>query len=209
MKKRVLEAAAVVAVVAGVAAWSGQDRSQPWSRSDLPLGAPSTPAVAVLSTPSLATAHSPWVSLYAEGQAALNQGDNARAMSLFASALGPAKQAGPEALHQNLDSLALVSYRLGNYAESARYQDQAIQAVLTLPPAQSLPLLGLYETRRAQLLQAVGDTPEALKALGRARQAYAEVYPAGTPPYHDAMNSLAEQHRALGDNEGADRLLES
>ncbi len=203
MKKRVLEVAAVVAVVAGVAAWGGRAVQESWNRPNLTVVSTATPGVA------LASSTSPWSSVYSEGQAALNQGDNAKAMSLFASALGLAKDGGPDALHKTLDSLAVVSYRMGNYAESARYQDQAIQAVLTLPPAQSLPLLGLYETRRAQLLQAVGDTPEAIKALERARQAYVEVYPEGTPPYDDAMNSLAEQHRALGDNEGADRLLES
>lgn len=214
MKKRVLEVVAVVAVVAAVAAWSGRDRELPWGQSDLALTSTATPGVAILSTPSLLShSHASeeqklWQALYAEGQAALNQGDNPKALSQFASALALAKDAGPDALHQTLDGLALVSYRMGNYAESARYQDQAIKAVLTLPPTQSLPLLGLYESRRAQLLQAVGETSEAIKALERARQAYVEVYPEGTPPYDDAMNALAEQHRAIGDNEGADRLLE-
>jgi hypothetical protein len=68
--------------------------------------------------------------------------------------------------------------------------------------------MALYETRFAMALQALNRQDDALAALARARESYKVAYPAGSPAYSEAMNSLAAQHRSLGDNKGAARLVE-
>jgi tetratricopeptide (TPR) repeat protein len=223
MKKRWLELLVVLAAIAAVVTLlHGNPRALVPGSSPEPLGgstpmplegpgaAAMTPAAAATSAPIAVSGAeaSLWQSLYREAQDALAQGDNARAESRLLSALKVAPQAGAAALHETLDDLGLVSYRLGKYQESADYQKRAVEAAEQLSNPDRDATVALYESRYSMALYALDQRDEALRALARAEAAYKQAYPAGSPAYVDAMSDLAAQHRNLGDNEGAARLVE-
>lgn len=218
MNKRALEVAAVVAVVAGVAAYGGM----PDHRADvapastvtpiseattLPQGFAS-PVVAQTTERAESSQSILWKSLYQDAQAFLGQGDNEKARARLVEALKLAPMAGLEAEHETLDDLGLVCYRLGEYDRCAQYQKRAIDAAKKLPEPQRSAVVGLYETRLTTALEALGQHLDALAALGRARVCYMQAYPAGSPAYSEAMNNLAAQYRTLGDNDAAAKLME-
>ena len=213
MKKRPLELFAVVAVIAGVVSYTQQpEKSVPAPPKPAvaasPLVSGTTPAGGPQEVPTLVqtSANHHWKSLFDEAQMALNQGDNARAEAQLVAALKLAPRAGESALHETLDDLGLVCYRLGEYQRSADYQRQAVEAARQLPSPQSSPVVALYESRYALALEALDQRSEALAALDRAETAFKEAYPAGSPAYSEAMSSLAAQHRSMGNNDAAARL---
>ena len=218
MNKRVLEVAAVVAVVAGVVAYGGMpdhltDIAQASTATPVPKATTlpqgvASPVFAQAAERADSSQYAIWKSLYQESQGYLGQGDNAKAEARLVEALKLAPTAGLEAEHQTLDDLGLVCYRLGEYDRCAQYQKRAIDAAKKVPEPQRSAVVGLYETRLATALEALGQHLDALAALGRARVCYMQAYSAGSPAYSEAMNNLAAQYRTLGDNDSAAKLLE-
>lgn len=224
MRYRKTELAVVLAVVAAVVAYSqtGLWQGTSGSPSPAPLAATATastnvehrrsapPPVGIDTPEPIQTGEATllWRSLHDEAEAALGQGDNERAEARLIGALKVAPMAGPIALRLTLDNLGLVCYRLGEYQRSADYQARAIEGLAKPLSLGDPATLGVYETRYALALQGLEKNAEALEALSRACQAFDVAYPAGSPAHSEAMNRLAAQHRSLGDNQGAARLLD-
>jgi tetratricopeptide (TPR) repeat protein len=215
MKKRALELAAVVVVVAAVVSYSRGPQ-----KGAAPAPVPLATGAAVAEGPSPASretravaagqtheATALWKSLHDEAQAFLGQGNNDSAEARLVAALRLAPMAGPEALHETLDDLGLVCYRKGEYQRSADYQQRAIEAALKLGAPMSSATVGLYESRLALALHSLDQRENAIAAMGRAEEALREAYPEGSPAYSEAMNGLAAQYRSMGDNERAAKLL--
>ncbi len=210
-RQKLFELAIVIGVVASVVVWYRGDSTfkEPAPERASVVYATATPAADAFNDalPEPMEIHSLWKSQFAAAQDALGQGDNKKAETYLLDALRSAPQAGDEALHETLDDLGLVCFRLGDYRRSAEFQSRAIEAAKKLKRPDREATVGLYESRYAQALAGLDQRDEALLALQRARVAYEMAYPAGSPAHADALNSLAAQHRSLGDNDGAARLL--
>jgi tetratricopeptide (TPR) repeat protein len=217
--KRPIEIVALLAIVAVVVGLSREKTEYPVVTTSPAIAAAATRTRAAATSPpsadvaipgpgqtTQATGH--WKALYDEAQAMLAQGDNDKAETRLIAALKLAPMAGRDALHETLDDLGLVCYRLGQYQRAADYQERAVKAASALPSPDSAALVGLYETRFALALSSLDRRDDALAALRRARDSYKQAYPAGSPAYSEAMNSLAAQHRSLGDNDGAASNIE-
>jgi hypothetical protein len=207
MRRRKLELLVVMAIVAFAVSQVRSPRGAVTPSADFTPGLTASPAGAP-EAGQAGPANAQWRALYDEAQAFLAQGDNPKAEARLVAALRLAPLAGPEALHETLDDLGLVCFRLGEYQRCQDYQQRAIAAASELAEPGRAATLGLYETRLATVLGAMEKREDALSALARAQGHYLEAYPAGSPAYSEAMNSLAAQHRSLGDNEGAARIVE-
>lgn len=209
-RQKLLELAIVIAVVASAVVWfqgdpivqERQSARSPVVYATAMFDAGAPPAERPKETLSL------WEAQYDAAQVALGQGDNKKAEALLLDALRNAQPFDEEGLHETLDDLGLVCFRQGDYQRSADFQARAIKAAQALKRPDRAATVGLYETRHALALAALDQRSEALAALDRARLAYIEAYPAGSPAYADALKDLAAQHRSLSDNEGAAKLLE-
>lgn len=216
MRVRAFELVAAIVVVAAVVTYGGSSQAPetPMATStpaDEEVGLPQSAAGPVNTTiaPSASSEQSVmWKALYDEAQGFLGQGDNQKAEARLVKALRLAPLVGPEATHETLDDLGLVCYRLGEYERCAGYQKRAIEVASQLPEPQRAAVQGLYETRFATVLEALGKHDDALAALGRARDLYGTAYPAGSPAYSEALNAVAAQYRSFGDNDAAARVLE-
>lgn len=223
MRKRLLELGLLVVVIAAVVSLSWEKKPAPGVATTTTavraIASPGPPRIgglavedqgareATVEDPRLGPQQTMWKALYDEAQAFLAQGDNAKAEARLVECLKFAPQAGPDALHQTLDDLGLVCFRQADYQRAADYQERAVKAAADLKTRDGLALVGLYESRLASALASLQRRDEALAALSRARQSYQRALPAGSPALSEAMSSLAAQHRSLGDNEGAARIV--
>ena len=222
MRKRVAELAFVVAVVAIVAAFapwkqassSGESATTSshngWAMNTADAPVPVTTLVTPMTT-------SPWMPLFEDALKLLGQGDNQAAKTKLLGALEAAEAEGNfPAFPTILEHLSLACLGLGEMEESLAYQARAIEVLRSQDAASKdwstdgalQGRIGLYEGQYASILGSLSRQDEALEALARARVAVENAYPAGSPAYSQAINNLAAQHRALGDNDGAARLVE-
>lgn len=202
MKKRYLEFVLVLVVMAGLAVFLSPDKPESEPRHFEHVIVQGSPKAS--ETPQNSPAYELWVARYQEGLDALGQGDNQKAEASFQQALDLARQLG-EPTYLSHDALAHCYYRQGDYVRSAEHQREAIRGAAEL---QKHEVVGLYESRLALSLLGLSEAGQAHDALQRARKAYQQAYPQGSPAYSEAMNSLAQQYRNMGENGTAEELLE-